>query len=101
MTAADSVVSCSRRSPLFEPILSRFLSLNHRAMPRTRGPVWVHFTEIEEQYQDEFTGQIKTRVKCMCVFGCAPFVLRNVDELFNHLASTPRKGSARALAART
>jgi hypothetical protein len=32
MTAADSVLSCRRRSPLFEPILGRFLSLNHRAM---------------------------------------------------------------------
>jgi len=32
MAAADSVVSCRRRSPLFEPILGRFLSLNHRAM---------------------------------------------------------------------
>jgi hypothetical protein len=32
MTAADSVVSCRRRSPLFEPISGRLLSLNHRAM---------------------------------------------------------------------
>jgi hypothetical protein len=32
MTAADSVVSCRRRSPLFEPIFGRFLSPNHRAM---------------------------------------------------------------------
>jgi hypothetical protein len=32
MTAADSVVSCRRREPLFESILGRFLSLNHRAM---------------------------------------------------------------------
>jgi hypothetical protein len=31
MTAADSAVSC-RRSPLFEPILGRFFSPNHRAM---------------------------------------------------------------------
>ena len=87
MTAADSVVSCSRRSPLVEPIFGRFLSLNHRAMPRTRGPVWAHFTEIEEKYQDEFTGQTKTRIKCKCEFECAPFVFRNVDRLFNHLAS--------------
>ena len=39
-------------------------------MPRTRDPVWAHFTEIEEQYQDEFTGQTKTRIKCKCEFGC-------------------------------
>ena len=32
MTAADSVVSCRRREPLFESILGRFLSLSHRAM---------------------------------------------------------------------
>jgi hypothetical protein len=70
MTAADSVVSFRRRSPLFEPILGRFLSPNHSAMPRTRGPVWARFTEIEEQYQDELTGQTKTRVKCKCEFGC-------------------------------
>ena len=31
MTAADNVVSCRRREPLFESILGRF-SLNHRAM---------------------------------------------------------------------
>ena len=66
MSAAGSVVSCRRRLPLFEPILGRFLSLNHRAMPRTRDPVWAHFTEIGEQYQDKFTGQTKTRIKCKC-----------------------------------
>ena len=60
-------------------------------MPRTRDPVWAHFTEAEEQYQDELTGQIKTRIKCKCEFGCAPFVLRNVDQLMNHLAS-PSEG---------
>ena len=70
MTAADSVVSCRRRSPLFEPILGCFLSPNHRAMPRTKDPVWAHFTEIEEQYEDELTGQAKTRIKCKCEFGC-------------------------------
>jgi hypothetical protein len=32
MTAAGSVVSFRHRSPLFEPILGRLLSLNHRAM---------------------------------------------------------------------
>jgi hypothetical protein len=48
MTAAGSVVSFRRRSTLFEPILGSFLSLNHRSMPRTRDPVWAHFTEIEE-----------------------------------------------------
>jgi hypothetical protein len=48
MTAAGSVVSFRRRSILFEPILGRFLSLNHRPMSRTRDPVWAHFTEIEE-----------------------------------------------------
>ena len=32
MAAASSVVSCRRREPLFESILGRFLSLNHRAM---------------------------------------------------------------------
>jgi uncharacterized protein YeaO (DUF488 family) len=87
MTAADSVLSCRRRSPLFEPRFGRFLSLNHRAMPRTRDPVWAHFTEIEEQYQGELTGQNKTRIKCKCEFGCVPIAFRIVDQLFNHLAS--------------
>jgi hypothetical protein len=40
-----------------------FISLKHRAMPCTRDPMWAHFTEAEEQYQDELTGQIKTRIK--------------------------------------
>jgi hypothetical protein len=71
--------------------LGRFLSLKHRAMPRTRDPVWAHFTETEEQYQGELTGQTKTRIKCKCEFGCAPFVFRNVDQLFSHLAS-PSEG---------
>ena len=39
-------------------------------MPLTRDPMWAHFTEIEEQYRDEFTGQTKTRIKCKCEFGC-------------------------------
>jgi hypothetical protein len=91
MTAAGSVVSCRRRSPLFEPILGRFLSLNHRAMPRTRHPVWAHFTQIEKKHQGELTGQTKTRVKCMRVFGCAPFLFHNVDKLFNDLTS-PSEG---------
>jgi hypothetical protein len=92
MTAADSVVSCRRRSPLCEPILSRVLKLNHRAMPRTRDPTRARFTEIEEQYQDELTGQTKTRVKCKCEFGCA-FQVRTTWP-------APRKGSA-SVSART
>jgi hypothetical protein len=56
-------------------------------MQRTKDPVWAHFTEIEEQYQSELTGPTKIRNKCKCEFGCAPFVFRNVDQLFNHLAS--------------
>jgi hypothetical protein len=95
MTAADSVVNCRRRSPLFEPTLSCFLSLNHRTMPRSSDPVWAHFTEIEGQYQFELTGQTKTRIKCKCEFVCAPFVFRNVDQLFNHLAS-PSEGLSKS-----
>jgi hypothetical protein len=51
----------------FEPILGRFLSLNHCAM---------HADQV---------------CQCKCEFGCAPFVFRNVDRLFNHLAS-PSEG---------
>jgi hypothetical protein len=62
------MVSCRRRSPLSESILSRFLSLNHRSI----------------------TARC-TRIKFKCEFGCAPFAFRNVDRLFNHLAS-PSEG---------
>jgi hypothetical protein len=75
--AAGSVVSCRHRSPLSEPIWGHFLFLNHCVMPRTRDLVWAHFTEIEEQYQDELTGQTKTRITCKCEFGCATFVFFN------------------------
>jgi hypothetical protein len=67
MTAADSVVSCRRRKPLFESILGRFLSLNHRAM---------------------HADQLQVRVRVMWI-----------GSLTTWLA--PRKGSARAVAART
>jgi hypothetical protein len=39
------------------------------------------------QYQEVSTGEIKTRIKRKCEFGCAPFVFRNVDQLVSHLAS--------------
>jgi hypothetical protein len=70
-----SVVARARFLSDFGPL---FISLKHRAMPRTRDPMWAHFTEA---------GQIKTRIKYKCEFKCAPFVLRNVDQLMNHLAS--------------
>jgi hypothetical protein len=54
MTAADSVVSCRRRSPLFEPILGRFLRLHgdRRAVPRRVG--WPD--------QDAYQVQVRVRV---------------------------------------
>jgi hypothetical protein len=60
-------------------------------MPRTRDPVWAHFTEIEEQYQEQPTGEANSRIKFKCEFGCEPLVFLNVNQLVNHLAS-PTKG---------
>jgi hypothetical protein len=48
-------------------------------MPRTRVPVWAHFTENEEQKQEEPTGEAKKRIKYKSEFGFVHFVFRNTD----------------------
>jgi hypothetical protein len=36
---------------------------SQRTMPRTRGPVWAHFTEIVDHDQDYTTDEAKSRIK--------------------------------------
>jgi uncharacterized protein YutD len=71
-------------------------------MPPKKDPIWAHLTKFEDEgYKETRTGETKTRTKAMCAFGCPAFVYRNVEQLNNHLAAPPWKGSARAVAAST
>jgi uncharacterized protein YutD len=69
-------------------------------MPPKKDPLWAHFTKFQEGNKETPTGEIKTRTKALCAFGCPAFVYRNVEQHNNHLAA-PLEGPARAVAEST